>query len=193
MITLKEGNLLYHGSYVSVPHIDLSFCAEGLDFGRGFYLTSSYEQVCSYVQLSVTKAKQFGTIPEGFSVEDGWVSVYKFHPDPNVLIHSFTTSNIEWLHFVAANRKPELFPRLLEKYNSLDIVGGKIADDRTARVLRTYVSGDGLGVPGDQKTDRETIRQLLPNRLKDQFCFRTQEAVDCLEFVRSDRYGDIER
>lgn len=27
--------------------------------------------------------------------------------------------------------------------------------------------------------------------LKDQFCFRTQDAIDHLEFLRSDRYGDI--
>lgn len=27
--------------------------------------------------------------------------------------------------------------------------------------------------------------------IEDQFCFRTQEAVDHLEFIRSDRYGDI--
>ena len=35
------------------------------------------------------------------------------------------------------------------------------------------------------------IEKLLPNRLKDQFCFRTQDAVEHLEFIRSDRYGDI--
>ena len=44
MIGLEDGMLLYHGSYVSIPDIDLSRCMGGLDFGRGFYLTSSYEQ-----------------------------------------------------------------------------------------------------------------------------------------------------
>ena len=52
MIGLEDGMLLYHGSYVSIPDIDLSRCMGGLDFGRGFYLTSSYEQAYSYVQLS---------------------------------------------------------------------------------------------------------------------------------------------
>ena len=39
---LEDGMLLYPGSYVSIPSIDLSRCMGGLDFGRGFYLTTSY-------------------------------------------------------------------------------------------------------------------------------------------------------
>ena len=68
---------------------------------------------------------------------------------------------------------------------------GKIADDQTARTLQIYISGEGAGEPGTPKADKETIEKLLPNRLKDQFCFRTQDAVEHLEFIRSDRYGDI--
>lgn len=36
---LKDGQLLFHGSYVEVPFIDLNKCKQGLDFGRGFYVT----------------------------------------------------------------------------------------------------------------------------------------------------------
>lgn len=56
MIELQDGMLLYHGSYIGIPEIDLNRCFGGLDFGRGFYLTSSYEQAYNYVQLSVRKA-----------------------------------------------------------------------------------------------------------------------------------------
>lgn len=66
MIGLEDGMLLYHGSYVSIPNIDLSRCMGGLDFGRGFYLTSSYEQAYNYVQLSVRKAKHISAVPEVF-------------------------------------------------------------------------------------------------------------------------------
>lgn len=41
------------------------------------------------------------------------------------------------------------------------------------------------------KADKIAIEKLLPNRLKDQFCFRTQDAVNHLEYIRSDRYGDV--
>ena len=41
MIELQDGMLLYHGSYIGIPAINLNRCFGGLDFGRGFYLTSS--------------------------------------------------------------------------------------------------------------------------------------------------------
>ena len=53
MIELQDGMLLYHGSYIGIPAIDLNRCFGGLDFGRGFYLTSSYEQAYNYVQRCV--------------------------------------------------------------------------------------------------------------------------------------------
>ena len=130
-------------------------------------------------------------VPKNFDPADGQISVYKFHYDPNILAYFFQEPSIEWLHFVAANRKKDLFPQLLKKYSVIDIIGGKIADDQTARTLQIYISGEGAGEPGTPKADKETIEKLLPNRLKDQFCFRTQDAVEHLEFVRSDRYGDI--
>ena len=191
MIELYDGMLLYHGSYVSIPKIDLNRCFGGLDFGRGFYLTSSYEQAYNYVQLSVKKALRLGSIPNNFNPEDGQISVYKFHYDPNILAYFFPNASIEWLHFVAANRKQDLFPQLLKKYATIDIIGGKIADDQTARTLQRYIIGADFGIPGTPEADRAAIKKLLPNRLQDQFCFRTQDAIDHLEFVRSERYGNI--
>lgn len=159
--------------------------------GRGFYLTSSYEQAYHYVQLSVKKAIRFGSVPEHFNPEDGEISVYRLHYDPNLLAYCFQGASVEWLHFVAANRQNNLFPQLLKKYSTIDIIGGKIADDQTARTLQRYISGADFGIPGTPEADRTAIEKLLPNRLKDQFCFRTQDAIDHLEFLRSDRYGDI--
>lgn len=192
MIELTDGMLLYHGSYTSIPHIDLARCANGLDFGHGFYLTSSYEQAYNYVRLSVRKAIRIGDVPGDYDVADGQISVYRFHYDPNLLTHIFYDANIEWLHYVTANRQHTLFPELLRKYAAVDIVAGKIADDQTARTLQQYINAyDGL-IPGTPEADTATIRKLLPNRLQDQLCYRTQDAVDSLEFIRSDRYGDIE-
>lgn len=192
MIELYDRMILYHGSYIAISEIDLNRCFGGLDFGRGFYLTSSYKQAYSYVQLSVRKAIRIGNVPENFNPDDGSISVYKFHYDPNILAYCFQSSGIEWLHFVAANRKKELFPQLLSKYSTIDIIGGKIADDQTARTLQRYISGMDFGIPGTPEADNAAIQKPLPNRLKDQFCFRTQDAIRCLEFIRSERYGDIQ-
>ena len=37
MIELKDGMLLFHGSYTAIPDINLAACNRGLDFGQGFY------------------------------------------------------------------------------------------------------------------------------------------------------------
>lgn len=190
MIELKDGMLLYHGSYTGIPRIDLNKCTRGLDFGKGFYLTSSFDQAYAYVPLSAKKAVRIGIVPENFNLEDGQISVYRFHYDPNLLFHPFPSANSEWLHFVSANRNQSLFPELLKKYQTTDIIAGKIADDQTARTLQQYIGGY-FGMPGLPDTDEAVIKKLLPNRLWDQFCFRTEDAVKSLEFVRSDRYGDI--
>jgi hypothetical protein len=70
------------------------------------------------------------------------------------------------------------------------IIGGKVADDQTAITLNNYVAGT-YGVPGTEKADRTTIELLETERLKDQFCFRTIDAILSLQFVRSERYGNI--
>lgn len=92
--------------------------------------------------------------------------------------------------FIAANRDDSLFQEFLLQFQDIDIVGGKVADDSTAATLNAYITGE-YGKPGSQKVDDFTISQLLPERLTDQFCFRTQKSLISLEFVMSERYGDI--
>ena len=41
MLELKDGFVLYHGSYCEVKEPDLAKCAKRKDFGQGFYLTTS--------------------------------------------------------------------------------------------------------------------------------------------------------
>lgn len=189
MITLEDGDLLYHASYTQIINIDLNRCKHGLDFGRGFYLTSSYEQACNYVPSSVKKAKRIKVLPQWFDINDAYINVFKFHADPNLLINIFEHADAQWLHLVTGNREKSLFPALIKKYASMDIIGGKIADDNTAKTLVQYING-AYGQPGSSEADSFALKLLLPNRLKDQFCFRTVDAIKSLEFVRSERYGD---
>lgn len=187
---LIDGMLLYHGSYTAVPEIDLGKCNAGLDFGKGFYVTSSYRQAISFVPNSVKKNIRAGIIPEGFDVDDGQVSVYRVHLDSSLHNEIFVDANLDWLHFVAANRDRNLFQDLYNSLEHVDIVGGKIANDNTARTLNAYVTGL-YGTPGTKLADDFAILSLLPNKLEDQFCFRTVPAIRSLEFIRSDRFGDI--
>lgn len=189
MQKLMDGQLLYHGSYTEISTIDLRYSKRTLDFGKGFYLTSSYEQALNYIPSAVKKNIRWRKLPSDFKVEDGCISVFRFHPTPELQVHYFETADIEWLHFISANRDDSLFQPLLKEYNSYDIVGGKVADDSTAATLNSYITGE-YGIPGSEKADSFTIGQLLPERLTDQFCFRTEISIGTLEFVRSDRYGD---
>ena len=154
MLTLTEGMLLYHGSFTQVSQIDLNKCKQGKDFGRGFYLTSSYKQAQAFVPLSVKKQ-----IKEGFLSEDvdcGFVTVFRFHPDLDATVHLFQAADEEWLHYVASNRRNTLFPEIKKRYAGLDIVGGKIANDRTALTLQLYTSGATFedSLPADKGIDK---------------------------------------
>lgn len=190
MQKLTEGLLLYHGSYTEISTIDLKYSKRTLDFGKGFYLTSSYEQALNYIPSAVKKNIRWRKLPGDFKVEDGCISVFRFHPTTELLIHYFETADLDWLHFISANRDDSLFQSLLKEYNSYDIVAGKVADDSTAATLNSYITGE-YGEPGAERADSFTIGQLLPERLTDQFCFRTEVSIGTLEFVRSDRYGDV--
>lgn len=55
MRILETGIFLYHGSYCEISTIDLTFSRRALDFGKGFYLTSSYQQAVSYIPSAVKK------------------------------------------------------------------------------------------------------------------------------------------
>lgn len=187
MIGFPDDGLFYHGSYTEVKDIDLGMCRPGLDFGRGFYLTTSYGQAMDFVGKSIGKAKNQGIIPDSYLESDGRVSVFMYQQDPKLSIKCFTEADIDWLHFVACNRNGSLFPELKEKYAYTDIIYGKIANDQTARTLNNYVVGI-YGEPGNERTDQFVIDLLKPNKLENQFCFRTEKAVKALSFIRSDAY-----
>ena len=190
VLDFSEDITVYHGSYIAIPEIDLEECNYGLDFGRGFYVTTSFEQAVSFVPNSVKKNKRTGKIPEDFDVNDGQISVYRLRCDNALQFLFFPEANLDWLHYIASNRDKSLFREYYDRFAKCDVVVGKIADDNTSRVLAGYVAGL-FGTPGSELADSFAIQSLLPNRLKDQLCFKTEASIRSLEFVRSCRYGDV--
>lgn len=190
MQKLIDGIFLYHGSFLEISNIDLSFSRHALDFGQGFYLTSSYEQAVSYIPSAVKKNIRRRKLPSDFRIEDGRLSIFRFHQVSDLKIHYFETANLDWLHFIAANRDDSLFQEFLLHFENTDVIGGKVADDSTAATLNAYITGE-YGLPGSNTADDFTISKLLPDRLSDQFCFRTEVSLKSLEFIRSERYGDL--
>ena len=73
--------------------------------------------------------------------------------------------------------------REMAKY---DVIIGKIADDATNATLTAYL-GNVFGAVGDKEADDFCIKQLLPNKLKEQYCFKTEDAFECLKFIESEK------
>ena len=82
MLELKDGFVLYHGSYCEVKEPDLAKCAKRKDFGQGFYLTTSKEQAESFLRTSIAKAIATGTIEEGQKF--GYISTFEFKLSENL-------------------------------------------------------------------------------------------------------------
>lgn len=157
MERIKSGMLLYHGSYAEIQNIDLSQCIEGKDFGKGFYLTSSFEHAKNFVRLSVKRNKMLGKIAREQNY--GFVNVYEIVDTQKIKDYYFESANVEWLHFVAGNRDQSLFKDEIQKLEKYNVIVGKIANDRTAATLQAYLDAVN-GEPGDKQVDKITIEAL---------------------------------
>ena len=187
---LKDGMLLYHGSYTTIEEISLDMCTKGKDFGKGFYLTSDVNQARSFVKTSLRKAKRLGQAPEDQNY--GYISSFRYHkPDNDIRVHIFDKADKEWLCFISQNRREKLAEVLSGKIDSSistsDIIVGKIANDTTNPVITAYLNG----LYGDILSDEAisfAIKQLMPEHLIDQYCFLTKNAIDCLEFQEARKH-----
>ena len=130
---LTPGVLLYHASYTAVENIDLSLCADGKDFGKGFYVTTDYNQAYKFVKTSILKAVKNGIKIENKTV--GYISIYEFKQNQDLSIFEFAEADKQWLHCVAKHRKNTLLDNFSYNWNVYDIIVGKIANDTTNQVL----------------------------------------------------------
>lgn len=181
---LMDDMFLYHGSYCEVQTPDLSKCAKYKDFGQGFYLTTSKKQAENFAKISTGKsiANQITDEKQKYGV----VSVFRFKPVNKLLVRTYSTANAEWLHCIVGHRRKRYFPEVVQELKNIDIIGGKIANDNTNATITTYMAG-AYGEIGSKSADDICISLLLPERLEDQFCFRTEKALECIAFMESEQ------
>lgn len=150
--------ILYHGSNIEVKSPRLLKNQRNLDFGKGFYTTSDFAQASSWAKRTA-RIRGTGTpCVTCFNLPDQKIK------DLNVL--RFHQPDLSWLEYVAANRKGTTSPE------NWDLVIGPVANDQTFPTLLLYLDGF---------LDAESaIRQLLPQKLKDQFTFKTEKALHLL-------------
>ncbi|MBN1065406.1 DUF3990 domain-containing protein [Clostridium botulinum] len=155
--------ILYHGSNVVVTDPKIIKANRTLDFGNGFYTTTSKEQACKWASIKKNRENS----------EYGILNIYEI--DNKVLeskilkIKRFNEACEEWLNFVIDNR-------LNLKYShEFDIVEGPVADDRVYACLNAFEN---------RFMDMESaIRELRTYKLADQISFHTEEAINSLKFI----------
>lgn len=157
---------LYHGSNVDVNEPKIIVSNRTLDFGAGFYTTSSEEQAMKWAKQQALR-RGAGTPT---------VSVFELDEDKleTLSVLRFKTANSDWLNYVTANRKGAYTGK---KY---DIVIGPVANDNTMPVINDYMTGT---------INEETALILLkPQKLTDQYAFLTWKGLSALRFVEGTCY-----
>ena len=158
--------LIYHGSNLKVEKPRLITSNRTLDFGSGFYTTMNLEQARSFANNVVSRNDGRG-IPTINYYEVDYEKILQVF---NVLI--FDNPNEPWLDFVYINRTAKYVDR------QYDIVIGPVANDTLYRVFRLYENGD---------IDRETaIKRLKIAELFNQITFKTEKAIEELQFTKSE-------
>ena len=190
MLTASEDIILYHGSGSEVSVPDLAKCAQYKDFGQGFYLTTSKAQAESFSIISLRKAVANGITGEGQKY--GVVSVFQCAKEElmGLSICEFEAADARWLECVVAHRRAKGFTHIIEQYSGYDVIGGKIANDATNATITAYMAGL-YGAVGSERASRLCasllLTERLPERLTNQYCFRTQKALGALHFAESYR------
>ncbi len=154
---------VYHGSIEVVETPEIRVADRPLDYGSGFYATTSCEQAQAWV---ARRANDKG-------IRNGFVNVYDFDEEASRCLHRllFHSPTDEWIDFVMANRTQAGFT------HDYDLVYGPVANDRVYLSFTLYEGGI---------IDREElVKRLKTYRLVDQYLFHTVEALQFLNFIEA--------
>lgn len=150
---------LYHGSLEIVEKPQILQANRPLDFGTGFYTTTSLQQARRWVKLRMEQSQ----------ASVGFINIYEYSPKRDLRTRLFRSANEAWVGFVHANRT-------IQDYNhDYDIVTGPVANDNVYLSFNLYESGI--------ITKRELIRRLKTYKLVDQLLFHTERSLNTLEYV----------
>ena len=154
---------VYHGSIDKVEVPEIRESNRTLDYGRGFYTTTSYEQAESWVKRRMEEKQ----------VSVGYVCVYELdesaHANLNALL--FDSPTDEWVDFVMKNRTKKGF------VHDYDLVYGPVANDRVYAAFALYEGG---------LIDKRTlIKDLKTYKLVDQYLFHTPKALQYIRFIEA--------
>lgn len=153
--------ILYHGGSDIIPTPEIREPIRTLDFGKGFYLTTSKSQAERWIKNRLRS-----------NYEEGYVNTYTFNLEKaksllNVKI--FESADEEWVDFVLANRMNDGYE------HDYDVVIGPVADDKVYTQFSLFEGGI---------ISKDTlIKELKTYRLVDQYLFHTENALPHLKYI----------
>jgi len=153
---------LYHGSLQIVPHPKILQPNRQLDYGNGFYTTTSEKQAKDWVRRKLNE-----------KAGNGYVNVYEWDEESSagLQILRFETPSEDWLDFVMNNRT------IIGYQHPYDIVYGPVANDRVYAAFALYEQHfiDKAGL----------IKELRTYKLIDQLLFHTERSLSSLTFIEA--------
>lgn len=155
--------ICYHGSDTVVDAPKILEAKRPLDFGGGFYTTTSELQAQRWAKKVAFRNNS----------DHRCVNQYEFDLDEaksQLIVVHFDAADEKWLDFICDNRsgKPT---------GDYDIVIGPVADDNVYRVVVEYENGD---------MDKETaLKKLKTETLCDQILFHTEKSLAYLKHINT--------
>lgn len=153
--------ICFHGSDLIIDKPRILDASRPLDFGGGFYTTTSEIQAKNW---AIKVSYRNNTIQK-------YINKYEFDLEEakkNLNVIVFEQADEKWLDFICSNRNG----RYTGDY---DIVIGPVADDKVYRVVVEYENGD---------VDKElALKRLKTETLCDQILFHTEESLKYLKFI----------
>lgn len=152
---------LFQGSLEIVRKPEIRKPNHTLDYGSGFYATTSFDQAEAWVKRRMAEAKQ----------AKGYVNVYDIPEVYSSTLRQlvFQSPTEEWLDFVMHNRTEKGY------VHDYDIVYGPVANDRVHAAFALYEGG--------LLNKQDLIKELKAYKLVDQYLFHTDVALQLLKFV----------
>ena len=156
---------IYHGSIEKVEKPEIRILRNRtLDYGYGFYTTTSYNQAKDWVKRRM----------DNTNAQKGFINIYELDERALDLLNCliFKSPTEDWVDFVMNNRTKKSF------IHDYDIVYGPVANDKVYAAFALYEGG---------LIDKQTlIIELKAYKLVDQYLFHTEKALEYLSFITSE-------
>ena len=155
--------ILYHGSLERIAAPEIRVPSRTLDYGAGFYATTSFKQAEEWVRRRMREALS----------DKGYVNEYALNTE--LLDHLnclfFESPTEEWLDFVMRNRTERNFT------HDYDVVYGPVANDKVYAAFALYEGG--------LLNKQNLIAELRTYELVDQYLFHTPRAIETITFIKA--------